>query len=149
MSTRRPLFFGFLPLVILLAGASVWIGLKAIPMKQYSQRSFRIHEKIMALRDRRPASVSPQVWEECVGWIVTAQGNICFSEEDASYRAMARFEEQLDEKLKGDVDLGTIEWIGDRLAETGPRGQQYIANWRDQWRAHYRSRKPEEESQGR
>ena len=48
---------------------------------------------------------------------------------------MCQFEEQLDEKLKGDVDLSTIEWIGDRLAETSPHGQQYMKNWREQWKA--------------
>lgn len=46
---------------------------------------------------------------------------------------MCHFDEQLDEKLKGNVDLGTIEWIGERLAETGPHGQQYMAKWRKQW----------------
>ncbi len=38
------------------------------------------------------------------------------------------------EKLKEDVDLTTIEWIGERLAETGPHGQQYMKKWREQWK---------------
>ena len=46
---------------------------------------------------------------------------------------MCRFEEQLDEKLKGEVDLATIEWIGECLAETGPHGRQYMETWRESW----------------
>jgi hypothetical protein len=41
----------------------------------------------------------------------------------------------LDKKFEGDVDLGTVGWIGDRLAETGPHGQRYMANWKEQWKA--------------
>jgi hypothetical protein len=46
---------------------------------------------------------------------------------------MCRFDEQLTERLKGDVDLKTFEWIGDRLAETGPFGQHYMVKWRKQF----------------
>ena len=102
-------------------------------MARYNHCSLRIRQKIEALNDRRPAAVNPKLWEESVGWLVTAHCNICFSEESTSYEAMCQFEEQLDEKLKGDVDLGTIEWIGDRLAETGPNGQRYMKNWKIQW----------------
>ena len=45
---------------------------------------------------------------------------------------MCRFEKQLDDKLKGDVDLTTFVWIADRLAETGPPGKEYISRWRKQ-----------------
>lgn len=135
MRVRHSLLFGFLPLAILAIGLLVWVGSRAIPLYRYGQCSQRINEKITALRQRRPATVSPRLWEESVGWAVTAHGNICFSEEHASYQAMCRFEEQLDDKLQRDVDLGTIEWIGDRLAETGPHGKRYMLKWREQWQA--------------
>ena len=144
---RRPLLFGCLPLLILVIGLLVWIGSKAVPLVRYSKHSRSINEEIKALRDRRPATVSPQLWEECVAWASIAHCNICFSEEHASYQAMCRFEEQLDEKLKGNVDLDTIEWIGDRLAETGPHGQRYMTNWREQWKALQRPGKRVEPSQ--
>lgn len=135
MKMRHPLLLGLLPQLILIVSFLVWGAPKWVAIKSYNQCSQRIGGKICSLEKRRPATVNPQLWEECVGWASTAQGNICYSEEHASYGAMCRFEQQLDEKLKEDVDLATIMWIGDRLAETGPHGQQYMANWRKQWAA--------------
>jgi hypothetical protein len=134
MKVRHPLLFGCLPLAILTVCLLAWIGWKGVPMYKYGQRSQRIWHRLYALKGRRPPSVSPRLWEESVGWAITAHCNVCFSEGHASYEAMCRFEEQLDEKLEGEIDLGTIEWIGDRLSETGPHGQRYMANWRLQWR---------------
>ena len=135
MRVRHPLLFGLLPLLILIVGFGAWVGPTWVAMYRYSQRSHRIWEKLCNLERRRPTTVSPRLWEESVGWAVTAHGNICYSEEHASYDAMCRFEKELDEKLEGDVDLGTIQWIGDRLAETGLHGQRYMTKWREQWKA--------------
>jgi hypothetical protein len=149
MRVRHPFLLGFFLLAILAIGLLAWIGSKAIPLYRYNQRSYRIREKIWALNERRPATVSPRLWKESVGWAVTAHCNVCFSEEHASYEAMCQFEERLDEKLKGDVNLGTIEWIGDRLAETGPHGQRYMGYWREQWKALQESGKQEAQPLGR
>jgi hypothetical protein len=135
MRIRHKQLIGFLPLLILGIGLLAWFGPKAISMARYNHCSLRIRQKIEALDGRRPAAVKPKLWEESVGWLATAHCNICFSEEHASYEAMCRFEKQLDEKLKVDVDLGTIEWIGDRLAETGTHGQRYMTDWKIQWNA--------------
>jgi hypothetical protein len=132
---RHKQLIGCLPLLLIGVGLAIWVGSKGVLVARYHRYSQRVSQKIEALDDRRPAAVSPELWEECVAWAVTAHCNICFSEENTSYEDMCRFEEQLDEKLKGDVDLGTIEWIGDRLAETGPHGQRYMTNWKIQWNA--------------
>jgi len=49
---------------------------------------------------------------------------------------MLRFEQDLDEKLKGRVDLKTLKWIGERAAQTGPNGERYMVyvKWREQWK---------------
>lgn len=143
MKIRRPLLLGCLPILIITAGISAWFVARAIPLIRYNHRSQGINEKIKALAGRRPANVSPELWQECVAWASIAEGNICFSEKHASYETMCRFERQLDEKLKNDIDLATIEWIGDRLAETGPHGQQYMAKWREQWKAMQKQLKQE------
>jgi hypothetical protein len=129
---RRTLLLGLLA-VVLVGGPLTWFLWNAVPMMRYIQRSRRIiNQKIIALEGRRPANVAPELWSECVAWASIAYCNTCFSEEHASYQAMCRFEQQLDEKLKGDVDLTTFVWIADRLAETGPRGKEYISRWREQ-----------------
>ena len=149
MRVRHPLLLGFLPLLILLVGSLVWSVPRWVSLTRHVHCSQRIIKKIRSLEERRSATVSPRLWEECVGWAVTAHCNVCFSEEHASYEAMCRFEEQLDERLKEEIDLGTIEWIGDRLAETGPHGQQYMANWREQWKALQESGKREKRPEGK
>lgn len=126
---------GCLILLVVGIGMFVWIVSNAVPLMKYSQRSRRINDTIRSLEQRRPANVDAELWQECIAWASTAHGNICFSEGHTSYSSMCRFEEQLDEKLKEEVDIDTIEWIGERLAETGPNGQQYMTKWQKQWQA--------------
>ena len=116
-------------LIVVLTASFIWIE------DRYYRRSRAINMKICSLEKRRPAHVSAEIWSECVAWASIAHGNICFSKEHTDYEAMCRFERQLDDKLKEDVDLTTLEWIGDRLAETGPHGQQYMDKWREQWKS--------------
>ncbi|MHB0960503.1 MAG: hypothetical protein ACYC0X_31130 [Pirellulaceae bacterium] len=103
-------------------------------MARYNRRSHRINEKICSLQERRPANVTAESWRDCVAWASIAHCNICFSEEHTSYEAMCRFEVLLDDKLQEEIDLNTFVWIGDRLAETGPHGQRYMAKWWEQWK---------------
>jgi hypothetical protein len=144
MRVRHPLLFGLLPTLIVVVGLLVWIAPKWVARNKYIHCSRRINEKIKSLDERRPATIDPRLWDDCVAWASIAHCNICFSEEHASYEAMCRFEGQLDQKLKGEVDLATIEWIGDRLAETGPHGQRYMRDWREQWKARIQQAQEEE-----
>lgn len=136
MSTqRRIVLFGCLPLLILFIGVVAWVAWTTIPQMRYNQRSRRINQKIADLRAQQPPDVRADLWNECIAWASIAHCNICFSEGHTTYEAMVRYEENLEEKLEGDVDLTTIEWIGERLAETGPHGQQYMEKWRKQWQS--------------
>ena len=94
-----------------------------------------LNEKICSLRERRPADVSENFWNECVAWASIAHCNICFSEGHAKYSEMLRFEHDLDEKLKGPIDLNTLKWIGELAAQTGSNGERYMENvrWRHPW----------------
>ena len=132
---KRTFLFGCLPLLILFIGVVVWVAWTAIPQMRYNQRSRRINQKIADLRAQQPPDVRADLWNECIAWASIAHCNICFSEGHTTYEAMVRYEEDLEEKLEGDVDLTTIEWIGERLAETGPHGQQYMEKWRKQWQS--------------
>jgi hypothetical protein len=134
MSTHHRIAkYGCLPLLILAVGMAAWFAWTAIPLMRYNQRSHKINEKIKSLEAQRPPDVGADLWNECVAWASIAHCNICFSEEHTTYEAMSGFEQQLDEKLKEPVDLPTIVWIGERLAETGPHGQQYMKKWREKW----------------
>lgn len=131
--SRRTKLLGCLIPIIVGIGLFAWFASMAIPLMRYGQRSRNINHKICALENRRPPNVDPELWHECIAWASIAHGNICFSEGLTSYSAMCRFDEQLDEKLKGEVSMDTIHWIGERLAETGPHGERYMMKWRKQW----------------
>lgn len=130
---NRAVKSGCLLLVCLIIGFLIAAAFEVYPRMRYSQRSRRTNNKIIALMNRKPTKLNEKQWEQYVGWASIAYCNICCSEGHASYKAVCRFEEQLDEKLKEEIQLETIDWIGDRLAETGPHGQRYMKNWREQW----------------
>jgi hypothetical protein len=81
---------------------------------------------IRALEYRVPPGVSPAVWECAWGWTSTAYGNVCFSEEHVSTEELYRLRKDLMPKLQGPVDLQTLVWVWDRLAQTGPHGRRYV-----------------------
>lgn len=118
--------------VILATGMAIDFYSKARFYRVYH----RINEKVISLFDRRPPEVSPESWEKAVAWAGIAAGNILFSETYTSYEAMCKFETQLDEKLKGEIGIETMHWIGKRLEETGPSGDRYMntsIKWWKQW----------------
>jgi hypothetical protein len=43
---------------------------------------------------------------------------------------MYRLREDLEVKLKGNVDLGTLRWIWHRLGDTGPYGKRYTERYK-------------------
>lgn len=134
MSTRSQalLFVALLMVAASLSGPAS----KFVSEVQHNQRIRQINDKIVALESRRPADVSPELWSKCIAWASIAHCNICFSKQHTGYEAMCEYEKELDEKLKGDIDLSTIRWIGERLSETGPHGLSYMTtrmHWFDQW----------------
>ena len=119
------------------AGVVVWIASEIIPRSRYGYTSERIRSKIASLRERRPADVDAKRWEDSVGWATTASCNILFSEEHTPYESMRQFENDLDAKLREDVNIDTLKWIGERLGKTGPHGARYFptVQWWEQWEA--------------
>lgn len=126
---------GNIVLAVIVVGVLSWAVSEIIPKSRYGCAARRINEKICSLRERRPVAVSEKLWEDRVAWASIAHCNICFSEGHTKYSEMLRFENELDEKLKGPVDLDALNWIGERAAQTGPHGEQYMikVKWREQW----------------
>ncbi|GDY22689.1 hypothetical protein LBMAG56_40360 [Verrucomicrobiota bacterium] len=85
-------------------------------------------------RDRRPEKVEIETWGLAANWIITAFANVCFSESHVPFNELRRFRVDVEKRLSKDVDLATIDWISQRLAETGPHGQHYIEKWEPLYR---------------
>src|SRR6516165_2909634 len=79
----------------------------------------RMDVELAFLSARRPREVPPAVWNEAVMWTKNACGAVCFSTKHICLREFQLFLDELKEKLSGEVDLETLDWIWDRLALTG------------------------------
>lgn len=91
-------------------------------------------ESVRQLRDQRPRDVDADTWEMASGWAITAYCNVCFSPEHVSHDELRRFRVDLEEQLRRPVDLSTIDWVWERLGQTGPHGARYRERFEPQYR---------------
>ena len=91
-------------------------------------------ELVRQLRDRRPPDVNANTWEYATGWAITASCNVCCSSEGVTLEELKRFRADLEERLRGPVDLATVDWIWERLGRTGPHGRKYQQQFEPQYR---------------
>ena len=89
---------------------------------------------IRYLKPTQPNSIASGTWDCAHGWVITAYCNICFSPEHTTTAEMYRLREDLEKKLNGKIDLGTLRWTWIRLGETGPHGKQYIERFEPAFR---------------
>lgn len=100
----------------------------------YAKEQKMAYKLVAQLQKRRPQNVEAEVWKVATGWTITAYANVCFSKDYVSLDELRRFRVDLEKRLAGDVDLSTTDWIWQRLAETGPHGQQYRAKFEPEYR---------------
>jgi hypothetical protein len=133
-ATRR---MKWLVVFSLLAAVAFCIALPALwiwPQFVYGRERSAGHEVVTQLVDRRPADVPPAVWEEATTWAITAYANVCFSESHVPLDELRRFRVDSEERFEGEVNLATIDWVWQRLGETGPHGRQYRDRFEPQYR---------------
>ena len=87
------------------------------------------------LAERRPESVPTKTWEDAAGWAKTAYHNVCYSERHVRFEELVRFNHDARVKFSGAVDLQSIDWVWERLAETGPHGQRYVEKFESEYRS--------------
>lgn len=83
-----------------------------------------IGKHLRSLAWRRPPEMSPRQWESAVAWTLNLHGNSMLHFE-ANNATMRDFNERLEQKLSGHIDMKTIEWIWDEYAELCPGGANY------------------------
>ena len=71
---------------------------------------------IAGLQNRVPPHVSPSVWECAVRVTGDCQYNLCLRPELISINDLYQLRKDMLLKLRGSVDLETLEWNWDRLA---------------------------------
>ncbi|NQT35957.1 MAG: hypothetical protein HQ581_00620, partial [Planctomycetes bacterium] len=80
---------------------------------------------------RCPAGVPPAKWDDVVGRTHNA---VCINlylpgcvQDMPRYH---RFADELEERLKGDVDMATIDWMWEEYVEIAVNGQRYSDDYR-------------------
>jgi hypothetical protein len=106
--------------------AFCWIGWQMATWHAYCQESQRSWNTLhTTLREGRPPNISQDEWDHGVDWAVNAHTNTFIGPEGASFQSMKQFGDQLDDKLKNEVDFSIFDWIWDQLEQAGPAGKQY------------------------
>jgi hypothetical protein len=57
-----------------------------------------------------------------------------------------RIDNDLDERMRGEPGLDTLQWIGDRLAETGYFARRFMERWKERWHDIIRLEKERQQS---
>jgi hypothetical protein len=114
-----------------LGAHSYWYVLK--PWHEFKDEDQVVAEIFERMESEPPPGVSTRDWEEFLGTVYTAYGNVTFSPfyQHGSFDTldgMRRFRSDLDRHLAATdiVDVDTLRWIFYRLAEFGPKGKSYI-----------------------
>jgi hypothetical protein len=120
---------GCLVIVCLLAGPVGWIGWQFWKMKAWSNAHRGVLAKIDSLASRRPANITPEHWEEAVGWGRTAFCNLWPWDPDTR-GDLRDFSARLDEKMAAGDSLATLQWVWDDLEHRTEAGPRYAAQFR-------------------
>jgi hypothetical protein len=116
-----------------------FLAVQIWPQYVYAQERTAAYNVVAQLLDRRPDGVPAPVWDVAATWAATAYANVCFSADHVPIDELRRFRADVEQRLAGQVDLATIEWLWQRLAETGPTGQQYCSRFEPAYRAHLKA----------
>lgn len=131
MKTRH---FCWLAGVAVLAACLVPLTVRVVRLITYAQDRNAANELICQLGDRRPPNVDAETWEMASTWASIAYVNVCCCYEQVSHEELRRFRADLEKKVQGPVDLATIDWLWNRLGQTGPHGRNYQERFEPQYR---------------
>jgi len=116
---------GFLTVLVLLSILLYTYQVIIVSEERFCQTRRRVHDSLWSLHDRCPKEVTPAKWEEIVRQTrEPVIGCLFWSAEIRDMPRYYRFVDELDERLEGEVDMGTIDWIWDEFVEISMHGQR-------------------------
>lgn len=126
--TRRSILLG----VVLFA---LCIGLITMCIFVVRQRSFYIlsrqtRDKIESLTARCPAGVPPKQWQNALSWTANLIGQEYSSPVDSDPDSLKQLYQALDDRIKGPVDLTTLQWVWDQCEKAPRAGAEYAIKFR-------------------
>lgn len=86
-------------------------------------------------RSLPPPGIDAHVWREAAGLVTaTGVGNVCFSPSHVSLLELRRLQRDVEaEMAQGPVTPQKLDWLWQRLGQTGPRGRKYITQMQPLW----------------
>ena len=116
---------------LLIGGAVAFWIVKIEPMRRHVAWCERTRSAIESLRDRKPANLDEQTWDNWIFWTLNGHGNVLAFDHGIPSEEMDRFESELHQKTQAPIDIGTLEWIWDEFVRLSPYGgKRYSENWR-------------------
>ncbi|HWA26440.1 MAG TPA: hypothetical protein VG734_12340 [Lacunisphaera sp.] len=107
------------------------LGFFMFRLEMHSRHYQRVEAEVRALGLKRPADVSRDQWQFMIGWTVKDVANSLTSSSYVKSAKLAQFADELHIRCAGKVDIHTIDWIWDRIAEISPKiGKQYDERFR-------------------
>lgn len=109
---------------------SVWANAWMAQQRTFYAARQRIDTALRALDTPPPNVKRPGAWRAAVDQTTTAIGNILHSPTMVDKQRLLQFEQKLKSKLAGPIDVNTILWIWDQLAQFGPFARNYVADYK-------------------
>jgi hypothetical protein len=88
-----------------------------------------VEYRILCLAERCPGDLDRKQWAACIHWTWNLHANygaLPYWDKAARYPFLSG----VDQKLRGKVDLGTIDWIWDQYSQHTSGGKWYSENFR-------------------
>jgi hypothetical protein len=112
-----------------IASFLVWLQVIA-PVRSHLRWYDRVRTSLESLKSKRPPHVSRKEWAYVVGWTLNAHANCCSIREAVDPVEREAFADELDRKVAGKVDMGTIDWIWDEFGRISRIGSHYSEQFR-------------------
>jgi hypothetical protein len=125
---KKSVYLVVCAIAVLLCGIVFWYGVLR-PVSYRMDWSKRVRKDLRELIGKRPADIPPGQWEFAVGWTLNLHAN-CAAYATTSLDELELFEERLEAKLRGRVDLTTIDWIWDEYERITDCGKRYSDKYR-------------------
>jgi hypothetical protein len=90
----------------------------------FIEKERQIKATVESLAKRRPHAMTRGQWGCAVAWTVNLVGNSGLQNE-SKLDDLSRFQRELDQRTKGEVDMATILWIWDQHAKLTRAGKEY------------------------
>ena len=99
--------------------------------RKHVSLSTQVREKIQSLKPKRPPDVPADQWDRAVDWTSNLIAQVYFAPNKGDPDSLQRLCESLDGKIKGQVNLTTLQWVWEECEKAPRSGAEYAIRFRD------------------